>query len=254
MATVNTLLNQYQKMADEARLSNLTRQKAIESIFDEIISRYGPGGGFGKGYEAELGKQKVRDVGAASQRDIGRGLYGIRPYEAEWESTTGAGARLKLEDIKMERLSSAQMGKAGFMERIEQPYPDYGPLASAYSAGVGGGGGRVIPSSQGFLPSGGRTEYGAVGEWNAPIPGNYTPGGVESATSMRPSPSTMYSGNTPYVPPTGQTTTTTKGLAGTAGGTSYPSMAEALKQGVGAIGTDSKGTPYRLTSTGWVKV
>lgn len=135
MATQPSLLQLYTQMAEKARLSNLERQKTVESIFDEIIARYGPGGQFGKGYESELATQKVQDVGKTAQRDISRGMYGIRPYEQEWEKTVGSGARLKLEDIRMERLSGAQTGKASFLERIEQPYPDYGPLLAASQAG-----------------------------------------------------------------------------------------------------------------------
>jgi len=43
------------------------------------------------------------------------------------------------EDIKMERLSSAQLGKAGFLEGIEETYPDYGALMQAVSATGAGG-------------------------------------------------------------------------------------------------------------------
>lgn len=189
MATQPTLLQTYQKMADEARLANVQRQQAVESIFDKVIAMYGPGGSFGQGAEAELATQKVQDIGKTSQRDIGRGLYGIRPYEQEWEKTVGAPSRLKLEDIKMERLSGAQMGKASFLENIQNPYPDYGPLLAAYGSGGGDGGSRVIPSSQGFLPSGGKpyqslesrmqSSFPQYGDWggggSGQTPSSYTP-------------------------------------------------------------------------------
>lgn len=131
---IQNLITQFQTKEEEARAANIKRREQVTSIFDEIISRYGPEGTFGKGAEALLERQKVRDVGATAQRDIGRGLYGVRPYEQEWEAEVGAGARLRLEDIKMERLSTAQIGKAGFMERIEEPYPDYGVMMGAVSA------------------------------------------------------------------------------------------------------------------------
>ena len=174
MATQPTLLQTYQKMADEARLANVQRQQAVESIFDKVIAMYGPGGTFGQGAEAELATQKVQDIGKTSQRDIGRGLYGIRPYEQEWEKTVGAPSRLKLEDIKMERLSGAQMGKASFLENIQNPYPDYGPLLQAYGSGgtrsVSGGvqpnptdADRIRASSLDFAQKWGIGSYGGGG-------------------------------------------------------------------------------------------
>ncbi len=138
-SAIQALIEQFSTKEAEARASNIERKEAIESIFDEIIARYGPGGTYGASAEAMLERQKVRDVGATTQRDISRGMYGIRPYEQEWEATTGAAARLKLEDIKMERLSSAQLGKAGFLEGIEETYPDYGALMQAVSAAGAGG-------------------------------------------------------------------------------------------------------------------
>lgn len=173
-----TLLELYSQQAEEARTGNIKRQKAVESIFDEIIKRYRPGGEFGKSYLQQLGAQKTRDVGAVSQSDISRGLFGIRPYGQEWESTVGAPSRLKLEDLMMERLSTAQLGKAEFLQKIEQPYPDYNSLmqteasrasilqprtftrtyGGTYGASsfpdmfsIGGGGGGTAPNTSGSL-------------------------------------------------------------------------------------------------------
>jgi len=157
-ADLNALIESLSAKEEEAKAANLKRQAVIESIFDEVIARYGPEGTYGKAAETLIEKQKVRDVSATAQRDIGRGLYGIRPYEAEWEATTGAEARLKLEDIKMERLSQAQLSKAGFLEGITDEYPDYGSVASlamqaaasqGTSSGGGGGGGGGGSSSSG---------------------------------------------------------------------------------------------------------
>jgi hypothetical protein len=133
------LFSKFEKAQESARLSNLARKDQISAIFDEIIRRYEPGGSFGRGYLAQLEKTKVRDVSKAEQRDISSGLFGLRDRGAEWESATGAEARLKLEDLMMERLSGAQMGKASFLEGIEEPYPDMSALMQAMAAGGGGG-------------------------------------------------------------------------------------------------------------------
>jgi len=133
MATTS-LLDMYSKMANEAKTSNLARQKAVEAIFDEVISRYRPGGSFGQSYLKQLERQKVQDVSGAQQSDISSGLYGLRNRGNEWESTIGSSSRLKLEDLLMERLSTAQLGKASFLQSIENPYPDYNLLTQAYSS------------------------------------------------------------------------------------------------------------------------
>ena len=134
-SAIENLIKQFSAAQTSATAATKQRQAAVESIFDEIIARYGPEGSYGKSAEALIEAQKVRDVGTTSQSDISRGLYGIRPYGAEWEATTGAKARLTLEDLRMERLSAAQTGKAGFMERITNQYPDYSSLMQAVSAG-----------------------------------------------------------------------------------------------------------------------
>jgi len=127
---INAIIASLQQKEAQAYAANLARKEQVEGIYDAIIERYGAGGTFGTGFEAELEQAKTSAVGGAIQRDISRGLYGVTPYEATWEKEIGTPARLKLEDIKMEKLTSAEMAKAGFLERIEEPYPDYGLTAS----------------------------------------------------------------------------------------------------------------------------
>ena len=156
------LEEKFAQMSSEAKESNIERQKRIEAIFDEIIARYQPGGTFGKSYLQQLREQKVRDVGAETQSLISSGMYGTTTtagLPGKWEAEVGAPARLKLEDVQMERLSSAQLGKASFLERIEEPYPDYNALmqasAAAASAAAGSsGGGRGSSSSGSYNPLG----------------------------------------------------------------------------------------------------
>lgn len=179
---IEQLIAQFTAKEEEARAANVKRQQQIESIFDEIIARYGPGGTYGAAAESLLARQKIRDVGAVGQRDISRGMYGVRPYEAEWEAEVGAPARLRLEDIKMERLSAAQMGKAGFMERVEEPYPEYGALLQAAQAAGAGTAATQAPA----------TAYGAA-TTKGPSPwepgfmgGGWTLGGKTTAAPVEP--------------------------------------------------------------------
>ena len=231
------LLQSFRQREEGARLSNLSRKEQIENIYSDIIKRYEPGGGFGRGYESILERQKVRDVGASAQRDISRGLYGIRPYEQEWEATTGAAGRLKLEDIRMERLSGAQTGMAGFLERIEEPYPDYGALLAASQAQ----GSYSIPRSTGGAGGsgggGGGSTSGSMSDWMNELSTRRLSGGV-SGGGFQPSQST---GGTSGV---GASLASRGGISG-GQGLADPSK---IVQGPGATGaTSTAATP---TGTG----
>lgn len=117
---------------EAARAANERRYTQAMSIYDEIIKRYQPGGTFGQAALGQLEKQKVRDVGTETQQMISSGLYGTTTtagLPSKWEAEVGAPSRLRLEDIMMERLSQAQIGKAGFIERREDVYPDVGGYA-----------------------------------------------------------------------------------------------------------------------------
>jgi len=127
------VLQQMQKQEEEARLANLKRYEQGLAIYDEIIRRYQPGGPFEARALEQLQTQKTADVGAGAQRLISAGLFGTEAgagLEAGWERAVGAPARLRLEDIMMQRLSQAQIGKVGFLERREDVYPNLALLAS----------------------------------------------------------------------------------------------------------------------------
>lgn len=136
------LLTKFQAKEEEARTSNIKRYEQAMAIYDEIVQRYQPGGPFQAAALGQLGVQKTADVGAGAQRLISAGLFGTEAaagLETGWEQAVGAPARLKLEDIMMQRLSQAQVGKAGFIERREDVYPDYGTIAQlAMQAGQAG--------------------------------------------------------------------------------------------------------------------
>lgn len=115
----------------EAKQANVQRQKEVTGIYDKVAGLFAPGGSFGQGYLEQINRQKVQDVSGAEQSDISRGLFGLRNRGQEWESQVGAPARLKLEDLRTQSYASALTGKAGFLERIENPYPDLSPLFQA---------------------------------------------------------------------------------------------------------------------------
>lgn len=139
-----------EKEYKSALAANEKRYAQAMAIYDEIITRYQPGGTFGKAALGQLEERKERDVGTETQAQISGGLFGTTAQAGlgtKWEAEVGAPARLKLEDIMMERLSQAQLGKAGFIERREDVYPDVGAAAGYASQGGAGGGGQTISGS-----------------------------------------------------------------------------------------------------------
>lgn len=127
------LLAKMEAQSEGARAANIARREQIGSIYEDIIGGLqAPDSPFRKATEMQLETTKRGDVGAGAQRLISSGLYGTEQaggLETAWEAQVGAPARLKMEDIIAERTREAKLGKAGFLERIEEPYPSYGLLA-----------------------------------------------------------------------------------------------------------------------------
>lgn len=134
------IMSQIQAEYNQAKQANEKRRQQAMAIYDEIVNRYQSGGEFGKAALAQLEAQKERDIGKETQAQISAGLFGTTAQTGlgtKWEAEVGAPARLKLEDIMMERLSQAQLGKAGFIERQEDEYPDVSAAAQAAAQGAG---------------------------------------------------------------------------------------------------------------------
>ena len=130
--SLDELIASFGQKEQEAKLSNLKREEQVRAIYDEIIQRYQPGGTFQARGEALIGRRKTQDVGARTQHAISSGLFNTAATGAmgqSWEQDVGAEMRLGLEDTMMQRLSQAQIGKADFIERIENRYPDTNQLA-----------------------------------------------------------------------------------------------------------------------------
>lgn len=143
------------KAAEAANVANEQRYAQAMAIYDEIISRYQPGGGFEQKALGEIEKTKTRDVGQSYSGMISSGLSGVTTASTlgtSWESSVGAGKRLALEDLMMERLSGAQQQKAGFIERREDVGPSYGEMMNIAQQGAGGG---ARPQFQSIISGGG---------------------------------------------------------------------------------------------------
>ena len=140
----------------ETREANKAREAEIRSIYSDMYNLYSPGGAMEKAGLQQIERAKVGSTTASMQRDISRGLYGIRPYEQEWESTVGASARLTLEDMLTKGRAAIMGQKASFVERIENEYPDLGAVERGYAAQ------SSMPSSRSSGISGISGTYGGV--------------------------------------------------------------------------------------------
>ena len=137
-ASYSSIINKFEQAQEKARQANIKRQGQITSIFDRIAQMYQPGGALEKRYLSELERRKTKGVGTEMQHMISSGLYGTTTAAGagrRWEAEVGEPARLKLEDIMQQRYGEALGTKAGFLERIEEPYPDYGLIAQLIMSG-----------------------------------------------------------------------------------------------------------------------
>lgn len=183
MATLNSYLDQLTASTESAKAANLKRYDQAMAIYDSVIQNYSPGGAFEKASLADLANVKQQTTSGELQQNISSGLFGTTSTQAigrQFEKDVGAPARLKLEDIQMQRLSEAQLGKASFIERREDVGPDIGMLSSLMSQAQGPTGpGFTEPKTQlrtygktfgGSLDSG-FGAYGTLGQATAPRTG-----------------------------------------------------------------------------------
>lgn len=176
LTSFDKLVADLQKQQESANLANQKRYDQMLAIYDEVINRYQPGGSFEKAGLAQIEGQKVQDIGQETQQMIGSGLYGTTTtasLPSRWESQVGSKARLNLEDVMMERLSGAQLGKAGAIENVSDTGPSYDLIAQlAMQRGQGSVSGT--PSSSG---SNVWSNYRPLSEFMSQMPSNMGGGG-----------------------------------------------------------------------------
>lgn len=129
-----SLLADFEKRETGALADNKARETEIRGTYDELIGQ-GQGAARTAGL-AEIERGKTQAIGAGTQQMISSGLYGTTtaasiPVQAENQAALG---RVKLEDMLTQRTNELKLGKAGFVERIEQPYPDLSMLMNAMIA------------------------------------------------------------------------------------------------------------------------
>ena len=152
------LIGQLEAAAASAREANERRYQQAQAIYDEIVERYRPGGAFETAHEQLLQTAKRRDVAGGMQALVSGGMVGTTRAAGlgrAWEEEVGAPARLQRSDILMQRLSQAQIGKAGLTERREDIGPSYGDIFEMARAGgeAGAAGGRTVSTITHTTPS-----------------------------------------------------------------------------------------------------
>lgn len=133
----SNLFNWFQDLFGQTREANVAREKEIRGYLGELVGLAKPGGAYQKAQEAEIATQTKRGVSKEQAGLISSGLFGTTtaastPYR--WEKGYAQPARMKLEDLMQQRYASALGNYAGFVERIQEPYPDYGILLQATQA------------------------------------------------------------------------------------------------------------------------
>ena len=129
---LSSLLTEFRQREEQARAANLRRYAELMKISERAIKRYQPGGAFEQRGLAEIERQKTKGVGRETQQLISSGLFGTTTMSGvgrRWEAEVGAPARGRLEDIMQQRVTEAERAKMGYIERREDPYPDYGIIA-----------------------------------------------------------------------------------------------------------------------------
>lgn len=209
-STFDKLIADLEAAQQKTLSANQKRYEQMLAIYDEVIARYQPGGAFEKSALQQLGVQKTRDVGQSMQQMISSGLYGTTTAATlpqTWEATVGAPSRLKLEDIQMQRLSQAQLGKAGMIGDVTDIGPSYSDIANlALQYGQAGGGMSYAPQQPTVTrtygqhfgePSFGESgllypQSGAAGRLSGGI-GGYTPSvTLPTTTTKKEAPSYPY--------------------------------------------------------------
>ena len=125
------LIGQVGAQQASAKQANIARRKQIESLYGKMMGMVQPGGAFEKRGLGEIERARTKGVGQQTQQMISSGMYGTTTAAGVgkgWEAELGAPARLRLEDIMQQRQLGVMGQKAGFLERIEDVYPDYQSL------------------------------------------------------------------------------------------------------------------------------
>lgn len=126
------LMDEVYAATERTNAANKKREDEIRSMMDEVIGMYRQGGAFGQGVEAQLGRERTQTLATGGQSLISSGMYnttGLAGLSTQFAENVAMPTRMKLEDLRMEKLQGALGQKASFVESITDQSPDYRLLA-----------------------------------------------------------------------------------------------------------------------------
>ncbi len=186
----------FAQASQQARKANEQRYTQGMGLWDEIIQRYQPGGGFGAGAMASYERGKTKAVGAGMQQLVSSGLANTTVAATigkKYEEEVGTPFKLQLQDVQSQRLTEAQAGKAGFIERRSDVGPDPGLVAglgqqAGYAQGIqaGGYGGGSTKKPWGSEFSSGLGGFGGRGGGGGGSTGTQGPGYKATRAGQKP--------------------------------------------------------------------
>lgn len=149
MASLQSLISDMQTREQEALDKNKAREVEIRGIYDSLITKSRTGGAAKVAGLADIEQSKKKAIGGGLQQMVSSGLYGTTvassiPVQAENQASL---SRLKLEDLLEQRTQNLELNKSSFVERIENPYPDYNLLTQAVIAQASQP--KLVPAMQG---------------------------------------------------------------------------------------------------------
>jgi len=150
------VLRRYEAAAERARRATEQRYQQLLELYGRGIQRYQPGGVFEQRALQQIERQKKIGVGKELQQMISSGLYGTTVAAGaarRWEEQVGMPARLTLEDIMLQRLTEAERGLAGVIERREDIPPSPELYAALLQRATAVPGRVVVPSYSRVMPS-----------------------------------------------------------------------------------------------------
>jgi hypothetical protein len=154
------ILSQYEKKYAEARKANEQRYMQGLSVLEQAVERYKPGGQFGEGAIAQYEIGKSQALSQGMQHMVSSGLSNTTVAAGmplAYEQEVGTPFRLQLEDLRMSKLTDAEMRKAEFIQNRQDTYPDLGMMAELQQKASMGGGGVTYQKSD-FLENWGKPD------------------------------------------------------------------------------------------------
>lgn len=135
-AKIDALVNKFEDQASSARTANLERYNQAMDIYSNIEKMYAPGGQLETRGMEMIESQRNKDLAYSAQSGVSSGLSQTtrQQYASKrWTEDVGAPALQDLQYKSQASLAGAMGQRAGFIERREDEYPDYGMIAQLTS-------------------------------------------------------------------------------------------------------------------------